>query len=171
LGIIQNFLNKLKGRGSKSNPAQAQELSPAQAKPKFRIIYLYILVVCLGLFIGNLAFTHYLYPKITTQIKKEKPAQTKQNIPIALAKETTPPLLVNPVTTSEPLPTPAPEPEIIPAPVLVLTGVFFEKNFGYAIINNQIVKTGDTISQAKVKQISLEGVELEFDGKIIKLTK
>ena len=52
-----------------------------------------------------------------------------------------------------------------------LNGVFFSENEGYALINDQIVKEGDTINEATVSKISLDGVELKTsDSLIIKLT-
>ncbi len=53
-------------------------------------------------------------------------------------------------------------------PSLMLNGLFFSGKLGYALINNQIVKEGDTIEGAKVVQISLRSVILKFgDSKIV----
>lgn len=137
--------------------------SQAPKKPKFRLIYLYLLVICVGFSLGNLAFNSYLYPKITGTPNNIPAKEEKQNIPVAIQKELPSPAIPNPTATNEPV--------LAPEPTLVLSGVFFEKDFGYALINNQIVKIGDKINQATVKLINLEGVELEFNGKPIKLSK
>jgi len=55
-------------------------------------------------------------------------------------------------------------------PQLTLNGLFFSQNQGYVLINNRILKEGDTIEGATVKRILLDGVELEADGAIIKLS-
>ncbi|MDD5432878.1 MAG: hypothetical protein PHO70_07865 [Candidatus Omnitrophica bacterium] len=53
----------------------------------------------------------------------------------------------------------------------ILNGIFFsEDKGGYALVNNQIVKVGDTINGAVVKKITDELVELETEGSIIKLS-
>ena len=51
----------------------------------------------------------------------------------------------------------------------VLNGTFFSENQGYALINNKIVKDGDTVDGAVVKRVGLDEVELEQDGKTVKL--
>ena len=154
---------------SKNKSKNSQELNQTQIKPKFKIIYLYIFVICLGLFIGNFAFNHFLYPKIIATPKKEISNQIKQSNPPLTVNQIPPAVIINTADSEKPVV--VPEPAVVPEPVLVLNGVFFEKDFGYALINNQIVKTGDTINQAKIKMISLDGVELDFFGKKIKLSK
>ncbi len=51
----------------------------------------------------------------------------------------------------------------------VLNGVFFTDNQGYALINNRITKEGDFVNDAIVKKITMEEVELEYQGTIHKL--
>ena len=51
-----------------------------------------------------------------------------------------------------------------------LSGVFFSGEEGYALINNQILKVGDSIGAATVKRIDLNEVVLEAQGSSIKLT-
>lgn len=55
-------------------------------------------------------------------------------------------------------------------PLLVLNGTFLSDGEEFAIINNQIVKTGDEIDGAAVKRIRANNVELEFDGKPLYIT-
>ncbi len=51
----------------------------------------------------------------------------------------------------------------------VLNGVFFTDNQGYALINNRITKEGDSVNDAIVKKITLEEVEIDYQGTIHKL--
>ena len=60
-------------------------------------------------------------------------------------------------------------PEVSPVDSLVLNGVFFSKDTGYALLNNHVVKEGDFIEGAKVKRITLDGVVLEYSGREVKL--
>jgi hypothetical protein len=53
---------------------------------------------------------------------------------------------------------------------LTLNGVVFSEEDGYALINNQIVREGDTIGNAKVTAVAADGVELDIAGKPVKLT-
>jgi len=53
----------------------------------------------------------------------------------------------------------------------VLNGVFFSKNEGYALINNKVVKQGDSVEGIKVRKVNLDDVELETStGVKFKLT-
>jgi hypothetical protein len=53
---------------------------------------------------------------------------------------------------------------------LALNGVFFSGKEGYALINNQIVKVGDSVSGATVRSIKEDEVALDLRGEIIKLS-
>ncbi|MBU1125578.1 MAG: hypothetical protein KKC84_06110 [Candidatus Omnitrophica bacterium] len=56
------------------------------------------------------------------------------------------------------------EKPVTQAASLSLNGIFFSQNEGYALINNQIVKEGDTVAGVFVKTITVNGVELEDQG-------
>jgi predicted transcriptional regulator len=43
----------------------------------------------------------------------------------------------------------------------MLNGVFFSKDQGYALINNKVVKQGDSVEGVKIKKVNLDDVELE----------
>lgn len=134
----------------------------APAKPRYKLFLIYVLVVFFGLFIGNLIFGFLANTK-KSAVEQEK-----------LIKEPTPEA-VKPVTVAEvsPAQTIAPiTPEVKqePQPSFTLNGIFFSGDEGYALINNQIVKAGDTIGEAVVRKISLDEVELDSEGKIIKLS-
>ncbi|MCX5700133.1 MAG: hypothetical protein NTZ63_01125 [Candidatus Omnitrophica bacterium] len=134
---------------------------PTQIKPshKFKPIYLYIFIVCLGLLLGNYAFNYFTRPK---NIISSTVAQPRESSQIQSTENRTP------ATESLASPTLSSVAEI-PGPALLLSGVFFEKDDGYALINNRIIRVGDNINNAIVKEINLDGVTLEFNGKIVKL--
>jgi hypothetical protein len=52
--------------------------------------------------------------------------------------------------------------EVVPMPTFTVQGVFWGGNFPQAIINNKVVKEGDTIQEAKVISISRETVRFLF---------
>ncbi|MFA5320388.1 MAG: hypothetical protein WBE75_03600 [Candidatus Omnitrophota bacterium] len=55
-------------------------------------------------------------------------------------------------------------------PLLILNGTFLSEGEEFAIINNQIVKAGDEIEGAMVKKIEANNVELEFSGRIWRIS-
>ncbi len=55
-------------------------------------------------------------------------------------------------------------------PPPTLNGIFFSPNLCYALINNQIVKEGDTVEGAVVQKISEDEVELKNRTSVIKLS-
>ncbi len=133
---------------------------PKKSKPKVKIIALYVLMICLGLVIGNLVIGLLNHPAQTKVVKnppvppapllKEK-AQIDKKVE---AVSETPPVVKD--TTQKPF---------------VLNGIFFSRDEGYALINNQIVKTGDTVDGARVSEITADEVELNSSGNTIKLNR
>jgi len=53
---------------------------------------------------------------------------------------------------------------------LYLSGVFFSQDEGFAIINDEVVAEGDVVGKARVVRIGFNEVELESEGKTIKLS-
>lgn len=51
-----------------------------------------------------------------------------------------------------------------------LNGIFFSGNEGYALINNQIVKAGEEIDGALLREIDKDEVKIEINGSIRVLT-
>lgn len=136
-----------------------------------RIYLLYVLVVCLGVFIANILFNlciripkvdrHNIATKDQTRINKIQPLNVLQELPekklpekeTPLESEETTPVVVSKFKGE-----------------LVLTGVFFSQDGGYALINNRVVKEGNVIEGAIVKRITLDKVELESEGSTIELS-
>lgn len=53
---------------------------------------------------------------------------------------------------------------------LNLNGIFFSGDTNYALINNQIVREGDSLMGATVRRITSKDVELLRDGIVVKLS-
>lgn len=142
---------------------KAQKAIGAGAKPQSAAppLLLYALIICLGLFILNTFFT------LLSRSKKSTAAPTE---PLPLVKKTQ---VASPASPIQELPEGASVPATAKKELLsslVLNGIFFSENEGYALINNRIVKEGDTVEGATVKQINLDGVELERDNITVKLS-
>lgn len=174
MSIIYDALKKLE----KSNPGNlGLEVKGQEKRLKFQIktytYLLYLLVVCLGIFVGNIFFSFLSRPKtiaVGAKQKRDHPELAKQ---VAPAPAPTPaPAATQGQEEEESLETEEPIAEAVnkePAEQLVLNGIFFSDEKGYALINNQIVKEGDVIGGSTVKRIGLDEVELEFEGSAIKL--
>jgi hypothetical protein len=81
------------------------------------------------------------------------------------------PAAPKPVVAAEPKPAPAPAPQAAkPAPVAFdalkykVNGVILGDDGGTAILNNRLVRVGDTVDGAKVLKITARGVHVEFGG-------
>ncbi len=140
-----------------SNAIVSNELNKGTLK-KYKVILAYALIILLGLFVGNITFNMLIHPKA-------KPASYPNPMIITQAQKATsaPAPLANAVSL------PQEEKPANPNPSLTLNGVFFQEDKGYALINNRILYTGDKIEGATIKGISLEKVDLEFEGRIITL--
>jgi len=53
---------------------------------------------------------------------------------------------------------------------LTLNGIFFSGDTNYALINNQILKEGDSLKGVRVKRITSEAVELDKNGVVVRLS-
>jgi len=160
MSIIYDALKKVE----KINPAgKPNELPRA---PNYKNYLVYILIAGLGIVIANLFFGFFskpLPPKVNlapngrlADTLTAPPAAAPQVNPSQTPTENQ----VSPVTQSKKEP-----------PHIVLNGVFFSENEGYALINNQIVKQGDSIEGAAVTRIGLNEVELTSpEGSLIKLS-
>jgi hypothetical protein len=144
LSIIYDALKKL----------EKNENTPKATGPKKnnKQVLIFILIILIALFSFKIASNLFGKPKV------------KPSAILATATSYVPLTPPSPVNSEEELPVNLTEPK------LVLSGSYFQGDEGYALINNRIVKTGDIIQGARVKEINLEKVALEFDGRIISLT-
>lgn len=159
MSIIYDALKKVEQSNIKVNKPQ-DAAGKSQTKHKIKTYLLYVLVVCAGLFAVNIFFTFLARPKIISKMDIKPPAaaavakqENKQEEPSAAVQ-----------------PAPAASPVMVTSRgMLVLNGIFFSQEEGYALINNHIVKAGDTVDGALVKWIGVDEVELEVDGSSVKL--
>jgi hypothetical protein len=152
MSIIYDALKKVQAFQHKP---PKDNLPQPPLKPKRHIYLVYVCVAGLGVFVASILFNLFAPRQPTNQAVSNQPTLEKTQ-----AGPNTP--------THIPLPAEPKTPP--PKSVWVLTGVFFSENQGYALINNRIVKEGDVIEEATVKRISLEEVELESNGNLIKLS-
>ncbi len=162
MSIIYDALKKVEASGENESKTKINR----STKPKPRIYFLYILAVCLILFIASILYERLSsrHPNITAIIK---------TLPLAGKKEILPPGLPSGkiATLQERASVDAGIKNEKEIPVLfTLNGVFFSGAEGYALINNRIVKQDDKIEGATVEKISLDEVDLNLGGSIIKLS-
>ncbi|HOW42727.1 MAG TPA: type II secretion system protein N [Candidatus Omnitrophota bacterium] len=167
---------------------QQKSTSPQKDSKSYVVIALFVLV---GFVVGKLAFD-YLLPMVSKQFaaskntkttktgakstekKSGKPAARKSSKSGKAAVKAEPIDLKNAVTL-----TPSGEHEVKTpiaktkqgVPDFMLNGIFFADNtdHGTALINDRIVQVGDNIEGAVVIAITMEGVELDYNGKTIRL--
>lgn len=148
MSIIHDALKKVEASTVRNDARE-----PSGKKADFKVYILYLLVAALGFISANLIFS--FFNKATQKTAK----------PVIKAL---PPKPVSPAPP--PLPSLTIEKEEKAPGQLKLNGIFFSGNDGYALINNQIVKTGDEVSGAEVLRITLDGVELKYADKTINLS-
>ena len=131
---------------------------PQKSKFKVKIIALYVLMIFLGLVIGNLIIGLLNHPAQTKVVK---------NPPVPSA-----PLLKEKAQIDKKVETVSETPPVVkvePGKPFVLNGIFFSDNDSYALVNNKIVRENDFVDTAKVKTITANTVELDNAGKTITL--
>lgn len=160
MSIIYDALKKAQETidiGSKVQVAAKERHSKSNVRPYL----LYTLAVCLVLFLGNIVLT-----------ASREPAKPSA-LPVAKKPDVTPPPVVQEAGQAQPQPLQTQSVSDYKKEAkesFVLNGIFFAEDQGYALINNHIVKAGDAVDEAIVKQISQDEVELEVSGKTVKLS-
>ena len=165
MSIIYDALKKVEASGANDSKTKIDK----GFKPKPKIYFLYALVICFGFFIANI-FYGWLSPKLSLKttdiVTKGQPLIDKKQAVSAYDQSSSKTATLQTNTSVENrIETPKENP-----PSFTLNGVFFSEDEGYALINNRIVKKGDKIEGATIVQISLDEVDLEFGGSIIKLS-
>jgi type II secretory pathway component PulC len=119
---------------------------------KTKVYLLCIVCAGLGVYAAKLLFDYL------TQIQNIKDAGLKPQS-VSVKAEAVPACVppVNDVKKEHP------QAKKLARPALVLNGIMFSPGRSYALINNRIVKEGDTIEGVTVKQISADSVEMQ-DG-------
>jgi type II secretory pathway component PulC len=166
MSIINDALKKTEQSINTDNvdPEVEAILRKKRIKNKIKVILLYLLAIGVGIYIGNFFFGFLGKSKSLSRIAT-KPLPTAQRqfkaaggeqTTVAKVKET---LLDNvPLLRKE-----SKQP-------LVLNGVFFSQDEACALINNRVVKVGDEIEGATVRNIDADKVELEIRGSKITLS-
>jgi len=170
MSIIYDALKKTEKSINTHNtdPQVEAALKKKRIKNKIKTSFLYLLAIGVGLFAGNLFFVSLSKSKILTKAHPEPKSSVKK---IAFVSHQPEALSVKPKEASlvENLPILS-SPKKSSHQSFVLNGLFFSQNEGYALINNRVVKVGDSVGGAVVKKIELEEVELEQEGSKIKLS-
>jgi hypothetical protein len=173
MSIIYDALKKVESRlSSDSNIAKPKIEKESRRNTKKYLLF--IVIVSLGFVIASISF-NLLMPSHKGLSKKDiknSPLQTEPIQGIMAPAENIVPAqnLANSVNNLAAAPPESSQSEKQIQPLLVLNGVFFSENQGYALINNRIVKEGDTVDGAIVERISLDGVDLNSGGLVIKLS-
>ncbi len=145
-----------------TNPQLPKSAKPAE---KRKNLLLYLLIIIGGLFLGNLAL-NLLAHKAKPETMPPKPQEVKAVTPeiktTALTQTEQAPSAISNVVAAKP----APE-EKMNETDFVLSGIFFSDAEKYVLLNNQILKEGDTIKGATVKNITTNAVELDRQGQSI----
>jgi type II secretory pathway component PulC len=146
-------------------------------RPPFKQYFVYGMVVFLGVVIAHFSFKLLVTHKETFTRLGDKQVSQKTKVfssrkPPEVVPSVTPSSVADAVPPSPPAQAVSPTTESLrqTPSSLVLSGVFFSENEGYALINNRILKQGDTIDGARLIKVGLDAVELEFKGETFKLT-
>lgn len=153
MSIINEALKKTEQQLQKNAGSENLALKP---KPGIKPVLLYILILLAGLALGNIIFNLLRY-----KVKPAKPIEktvSSSQLPVAPVVLPAAPDAVMPQVMP-----PAPKQDF------VLNGIFFSDSGGYALVNNQIVKQGDSVDGAKVVKITVNSVEINWEGEIITL--
>lgn len=164
MSIIYDALKKLgKTSSAPLAPVNTDPGATAQ-KPssKHRYYVLCLIVICLGFVGANMLHSYFWSiprPAATAKIAlsvAEKTSIFKGDIPEARPS----PQIEQP--DEKTISYISPETRMKKS--LVLNGIFYSEDGTYALINNQIVRSGDVIEEAKVISIGQEEVVLEYEG-------
>ncbi|MBP7217178.1 MAG: hypothetical protein KBA46_07860 [Candidatus Omnitrophica bacterium] len=162
MSIIYDALKKIDSiRELNPKPQPQQVASPAARINFFKPVLLLLGIITIGGLVGFLTFRLMPFTKHNNAAAKQelvlKQSSEAPAITNAARVESKHHILSSPSSVSVPLPN------------LVLNGIFFSGNDGYALVNNQIVQEDDIIEGAAVKHIGVNEVELEFQGSVVKI--
>lgn len=172
MSIIYDALKKVEAsKNTHFGPETNNQAGSKKNKPGYKFYLYYFIILCSGFLIASILFN--LFTKSTkARSNLVKPVETPKVKPER-------PVILEPEKQSYPQNTPAvikPIPDSLDTSVslgtrnLVLNGIFFSQDEGYALINNRIVKEGDKIDNLTVVRITAEEVELDNKGLSLKLS-
>ncbi len=171
MSIIYEALKKVQGKSDPAAVAPVQAAgkaaaanSPLRKSTAVRTVVLLLVFLALGMFLIEILINS----SFSARAKKE------QALPIAASY--TPPA-PSPILSISPAPAQTNPKEPItsveqsvaePQPQLVLNGIVLSEEGNIALINDQILKVGDTVEGARVEEIS--GLQVVLSSKAQKIT-
>lgn len=155
MSIIYEALKKVESSQSQAAAQTGTPQPDKRPKSRRRTYLLFVLAMLAGLFAANLLY-EWLTPKPAAETTAKR--ETSPEIPEA--------------------PTPPPGPaveelsetaELSPSSFMLNGIVYSPGGDSYALINNRVVKTGDKVGGATVLEISVDQVDLDLGGSVVKL--
>ncbi|MFA5118240.1 MAG: hypothetical protein WC695_05250 [Candidatus Omnitrophota bacterium] len=169
MSIINDALKKVEQSREQKTDA------PSGVKPKrdLTLPLVYVIVGCLGFLTAKTAYS-FINAHFSKQPRQEKAVEKNISLPAfrnsAVKQAKTPPAAIAVPAAKETMKVPArPSSETPDASGFALNGVFFSGNEGFALINNHIVKEGDSIEGAVIQRITLDEVDLSINGSTVKI--
>lgn len=139
--------------------------------PKNKILTVFFIAVFVSCISVSLAYAQYK-EATDLQAKEETSKATAEETIIRPRVEYDSESLKDPflgVGAEKPAEEQAVSAEKMPLPTLTVQGVIWGGIMPQAIINNKVVKTGDTIDEARIISIDKEGVTVFFQGRQVKI--
>lgn len=163
MSIIYEALKKIeqskpKPQGEANNKDLKNAFATKVIKKNKKLYLVYVIIAFLGIFLAKFAFDAF----INAGLAKTPTAPLKD----ILIKEPKENIIYEPPVNVEPPPGQSQEK---PLPTLLLSGIFSDAEVSYAIINDKIVKEGESIEGARLVSILSNEAELDFEGKPIRL--
>jgi cytoskeletal protein RodZ len=154
----------------KPEPPKPQNPNQPAEKSGFKVYLLYGVLIVLGIFLAKVAFDMFSprsngKPKSSASYSKssKNPAGSSAGSSQTKTSSLRPAQKAEPIKALKKRFREATEPYI-------LSGVYFDADKGYCIINDQILEEGDEIEGAEVVKITLDEVVLDSKGKTIRLS-
>lgn len=159
MSIIHDALHKTQKTLEGDGQTAANTSIPIH-KDKRKRYAVYALAICLGIAFSHIIFSILGHGKKPLALPPLKPAAQPPApaLPSASSAEVALPEKESIFSRKKPLDS------------LVLNGIFFSQDVGYALINNRILKKGDTIEDALITRIDSEEVEFDVKGKKLRLS-
>ena len=163
MSIIYEALKKIeqskpKPQGKANNKDLKGTFATKEIKKNKNVYLIYVIVAFAGFFLAKFVFDAF----INAGLAKTPAVPLKDNLIKAPKKNIIYELPVN-------VESPPGQSQEKPLPSLLLSGIFSDAEVSYAIINDKIVKEGESIEGARLVNILSNEVALDFEGKPIRL--
>jgi cytoskeletal protein RodZ len=144
----------------KPEPPKPKEPAKTPEKSGLKVYLLYGILIVLGIFLAKVAFD--IFSPKSKEISKS---------PVSSAKSSKSPANAGTKSSKKAEPIKAIKKKFREATEpFILSGVYFEADKGFCLINDQILEEGDAIEGAEVIKITLDEVVLDLKGKTIRLS-